>query len=360
MLGIVSRNVSALQPLSPPFFRSLSTKKIDLSTTRFADVKHIVSRPEDFVIGKARPFCLAMKHLQKDLLVPHLKAKVDLIGGSYDETSWLLPDQRLLRDCESLVLRDASLDPIRPFLLELIRGMLTHSQHRPDILELNAGRVIPENGPLIREMYILAERASIQESSNLLKSFLSNDSLTDAFLRSDIRRLIRNIVRVGATQQNAKLAARQSLISAMATFSEEYSKPLSELGFLPLLQTKHRTESERDQIEEDIHTLARDVFSSQIINPSPELVTWLDDQFQGFSFKDLVKKYMNQGKTIQKTLEIISKNASKDNPSVTTKMAIAPRTKVTKAYESAMISYTLFRPAFFEGSILKHDVVHLD
>ena len=177
MLGIVSRNVSTPQPLSPPFFRSLSTKKIDLSTTRFADVKHIVSRPEDFVIGKARPFCLALQHLQKDLLVPHLKAKVDLIGGSYDETAWLLPDQRLLRDCESLVLRDASLDPIRPFLLELIRGMLTHSQHRPDILELNAGRVIPENGPLIRDMYILSEKASIRETSNLLKSFCSNDEL---------------------------------------------------------------------------------------------------------------------------------------------------------------------------------------
>jgi hypothetical protein len=144
----------------------------------------------------------------------------------------------------------------------------------------------------------------------------------------------------------------------MVTFSEEYAKPLSELGFLQLLQEKCSNESEKNKVEEAINTLARDVFSSQIINPSPELVTWLDEQFQGFSFKDLVRKYINKGKTAKETLEIISTNASKDNPLVSTKMALAPRTKVTKAYETDMMAHALFRPAFLAGSILKHEVIH--
>lgn len=115
MLGIASRNIPVLQPLKIGFARGLSTKSFDLSATRFEDIKHIVSRPEDFVIRQAKPFCLAMQNLQKDLLVPHLKDKVDLLGGSYDEEAWLLPDQRLLRTCESRVLREGSLDPNTAF-----------------------------------------------------------------------------------------------------------------------------------------------------------------------------------------------------------------------------------------------------
>ena len=61
-------------------------------------------------MGQAKPFCLAMNHLQEDLLVPHLKGKVDLVGGSYDEDAWLVPDQRLLRDCESIVLGEGSFE----------------------------------------------------------------------------------------------------------------------------------------------------------------------------------------------------------------------------------------------------------
>ena len=325
-------------------------------------VKHIVSRPEDFVIGKARPFCLAMKHLQKDLLVPHLKAKVDLIGGSYDETSWLLPDQRLLRDCESLVLRDASLDPIRPFLLELIRGMLTHSQHRPDILELNAGRVIPENGPLIREMYELADNASIQESNKLLTFLNTKDVFTDAVLRCDIRRLIRNIVRVGATRHNVKRSAYQSLKSAMTVFIDRDSSSLSELGFLPLLQElKHFTsnKSEKDKIMKrlDVHFIR--VFSQPLIHPSQETLLWLDTQFQGFSFSDLVEKNMIQRGTLEASLNRISETSSNANSDVTKKMSQEPVTKVTSQYKNDMVKYALFRQAFTSSRLLKYELVEL-
>ena len=137
MIGIVLKNAQLVQPLKPGLFRSLSTKSINLRATNFEAVQKIVSCPENFIVDQAKPVCSAMDLLQKKLLVPHLKNKVDLIGGSHDESACLIPDRRLLRDCESIVLGDASFDSIRPFLLEMIRGMLDHSQHRTDIIKLN-------------------------------------------------------------------------------------------------------------------------------------------------------------------------------------------------------------------------------
>ena len=232
---------------------------------------------------------------------------------------------------------------IRPFLLELIRGMLTHSQHRPDILELNAGRVIPENGPLIREMYLLSESASIRETSNLLKSFCTNDTLTEAFLRSDVRRLIRNIVRVGATQHNAKLAARMSLFSSLDSFHKRYQPALGILNidadFKKILDAD---ESDKPLLTAQLRRRFDHLFSGALNTDSKAVSSWVDDQFQGLSFQDLVEKYMTQNLTLSNSLNKISKNASTDNPHATKEMANQVPTKVTSQYKKDMMRHTLW------------------
>lgn len=181
-----------------------------------------------------------------------------------------------------------------------------------------------------------------------------------AFLRSDVRLLIRNIVRVGATQHNAKLAARFSLLSSLETFPKRYQPVLMELNieedFKNILNANDEEISIlRSQLKRKFDRL----FSNPLNTKSNDVLNWIDCQFQGLPFQDLIEKYMEQGLIFSDSLKRVSDSASKDNPTATKNMANQKPTHVTEKYKRDMVESDLFKPAFTSSSVLRYKVVDL-
>ena len=331
-----------------------------LKAEKFEDIRHIVNHPKDFISRSARPYEKATRVLHQELLLPHLREKASMVSGNFDEDACLILDQKMLKQAEKFVVSEPAFNLNKAFLLEVIRGMLAHSHHRPDILKLNDGKVVPENGPLIREMYELTERTAEVDISRLLKSLSKTDALTDSFLKCDTRQLIRSIVRVGATQHNLKLSARQSLVSSVLAFPERYESVLVELNIKNLVDqvviSGNKQPSEEGRLlKKKFGTL----FSSSLSDKGSLVHRWIEDQFSGLTFADLVEKYMNQQKSFEDALRIVATKSTKPNQTVSQQMANERATRVTEAYKNDRMQFDLYKPAFLSPEFLRYELVEM-
>ena len=162
--------------------------------------------------------------------------------------------------------------------------------------------------------------------------------------------LVRNFSTKGIDLKATRFEDIKHIVSGSEDFVVRQVRPL---------KRNASDKSEKDKVLRKLDKHFISVFSKPIIQPSQETTIWLDTQFQGFSFSDLVEKNMISKGSLGDSLKRISKTASTPNSEVTEKMAAEPVTKVTSRYKSDMVQHTLFRPAFTASRLLKYELVAL-
>jgi hypothetical protein len=231
------------------------------------------------------------------------------------------------------------------FLSELIEGLVTHTNHRLQILELNSAKITPENGPLIRMLYRIAEKSSEDVAIKTINQLgISNDDiLSKSVLQSIFRNLTRGLIRIGGSQTSANHAAATALETAALTFPEKFKTPLIELGVYNLARNS-KQHSAQDELE--FRSTFKTSLGSYKLQPKSSVKAWMNNNFLGLSYLDLIEKNMSRGLNFQHSMEEIAKSASKPNKKVNDSLARAAPTKVPPNYVNQIGKIPLFGLAF--------------
>lgn len=219
-----------------------------------------------------------LSDINTKIIFPTLSKKTLIFDSNYNENLFREHDLGVLQEYRKLISESSIHFHFKEFMLTLVDFLIIHANHRLDILEKNKGKRIVENGALIRFIYEYFDNLSVTVSDKMLYEINPSDDLfTNAFMRSNIRNLIRSSVRIGSSQKTASISAAISLTSAIRSLPKSHKEICRILNIDP-------NDDEDDYYDELLP------IKNELLNNN-KIKIFVDENYLGPKFQHLFKKY---------------------------------------------------------------------